>query len=773
MIFDQYSRYKACADLLRQVGLKEGNSILDVGSGPECLFGEFLPEVNFTFVDPLISSADSEKHSISGDIFSDKLNNRSFDCVSAVDVLEHVPSEFRISFINRFSSLSNKFLVLGFPTSDSSSAKLVDESVDKKYHEIYGHPYPWLEEHRIYSLPSLSETVDQLNNLGWNCQTIGHGYANWLNELLGLVICLWDIPKMRPLVNEISDEFNLNLYAHDFRAPHYRQFILASRSTLNPLFPPVSDIDEKKAEEIFHNILEKTREKYFSISIKSFFEYESILLKKDLMESDRQKKIHELSDWGVELQNKAFASNERISYLEKILTDKVDFYENLLTEKRNELNNITSSILTPFKLVVRNVLFFLRRQLAKTFIGDAYRYLKKYRTWKKKRISIDALRNSIQENNGKLIIVFPIITWDFRWQRPQHIVSRIRNHGYSIIYLAMSLSAKGKNFIDSREAISECHFNELERHINQIWLSTNKQLNIYSDSIEGDDLQNLFLSMSSLVEEIKPESIKYLIQFPGWWPIVKELKERFGGNVVFDCMDDHSGFNTNSIKALETEDNLLNDADLVIASSDLLYKKAKLRNLNVIEVKNGTEFEHFYNPIRNGELDHLSGRPIVGYYGAISDWFDMEILAYCARKKPDWEFVMIGATTGADLHYSMGLKNIHFLGEKPYKELPGYLAYFDICTIPFKIIPLTLATNPVKFYEYLSAGKPVVSVELPELLPYQEDCYLARDSAEFLFQLEVAFQERNDEEKINRRLKIAKENSWDSRVEKIIRSPNF
>jgi glycosyltransferase involved in cell wall biosynthesis len=127
---------------------------------------------------------------------------------------------------------------------------------------------------------------------------------------------------------------------------------------------------------------------------------------------------------------------------------------------------------------------------------------------------------------------------------------------------------------------------------------------------------------------------------------------------------------------------------------------------------------------------------------------------------------MIGATFGCDISDAEKFENIHFLGEIPYKELSGYFAYFDVCLIPFKIIPLTLATNPVKFYEYLSAGKPVVSVELPELIPYSEYCYLAKDKESFCNKIDEALNEKS-QSKIDDRINLAKENSWANRADAI------
>jgi glycosyltransferase involved in cell wall biosynthesis len=410
----------------------------------------------------------------------------------------------------------------------------------------------------------------------------------------------------------------------------------------------------------------------------------------------------------------------------------------------------------------------LRTKLAGTVLGGLVRQARDSKRYRANLVSFDAVARSVEDNNGRLMITFPIIAWDFRWQRPQHIVTRLRDHGHSVLYLAMSMTPLNRSFRSAKEAGAALQFNNLAPHVNQIWLHTKEPLNIYSDQLTGDNLHNVVSGLSALLDTLKTKSVSYLIQFPGWWPVAEALRNRYGGKVIFDCMDDHGGFSTNTAQALKTEQKLIEDADLVITSSALLEDRCKLLNPNTIQVKNGTEFDHFHNPQPNGELDHLKECPIIGYYGAISDWFDMILVAYCAQERPQWQFVLVGSTFGADLSPVEGLPNVHFLGEKPYTALPGYLAYFVVCTIPFKLTPLTLATNPVKFYEYLSAGKPVVSIDLPELIPYAEDCYLARNAAEFLNQIDRALVERHDPEKIARRHDLAKANSWDFRVKTIL-----
>jgi len=439
------------------------------------------------------------------------------------------------------------------------------------------------------------------------------------------------------------------------------------------------------------------------------------------------------------------------------------------------LFKIDHSVVMLFAKYAMSAEYLGRHALNKLLAAPLFDKLRYRQQYKQNQANFADVIKSITDQQGRVVIVFPIITWDFRWQRPQHIVSRMSQQGYAIIYLAMGLFAKGKRYDNVHQAGADVGFNTLADHVHQIWLYSKDKLNIYTDALAAgsDDLANLVLGLSALLASKQIKDIYYLVQFPGWSPLAQALQQQFGGKLIFDCMDDHAGFSTNTDAALQMETDLMRQADLLITSSQVLEDKALALNPRTIQVKNGTEFKHFQQPQANGELDHLLDKPIIGYYGAISDWFDLDMLAHAAEQRPDWHFVLVGHTFGCDITQLEKRDNIHFLGEKSYDILPGYLAYFDVCTIPFKIMPLTLATNPVKFYEYLSSGKPVVSVELPELLPYAQDCYLAKDTHQFVSQLERALQQKDDPILIKRRIELAKANDWDQRVDTILKDEVF
>src|SRR5690606_5429016 len=205
-------------------------------------------------------------------------------------------------------------------------------------------------------------------------------------------------------------------------------------------------------------------------------------------------------------------------------------------------------------------------------------------------------------------------------------------------------------------------------------------------------------------------------------PLALHLRHAFGWPVVYDWMDDHAGFSTNAPAMLATEERLVAESDLVVVTSRKLEASAQGRARSLVLVPNACEPEHFARvDAAEPSPAELAGlrSPIIGYFGAISEWFDFDLVRHAARAHPEWTFVLIGSTFGAPPHDDLvRAPNVRFLGEKPYGALPSYLARFDVATIPFRLTPLIEATSPVKFFEYLAAGKPVVASRLPELVPH-------------------------------------------------------
>jgi glycosyltransferase involved in cell wall biosynthesis len=183
------------------------------------------------------------------------------------------------------------------------------------------------------------------------------------------------------------------------------------------------------------------------------------------------------------------------------------------------------------------------------------------------------------------------------------------------------------------------------------------------------------------------------------------------------------------------------------------------------------DFDHF-NPaatinMRLNELPNLR-HPVIGFIGAFSDWVDDGLICKLAEAHPEYSILLVGP-----VYFAKELEkhsNIIMVGTKPYEKLPLYLSNIDVCLIPFKINSITLASNPIKMYEYLAAGKPVVSTALPEVLRIaSEIVYIAENDEDFIKKVEAAVKEteHKDTLAVNNRVNFARQNSWENRVEMI------
>jgi glycosyltransferase involved in cell wall biosynthesis len=256
-----------------------------------------------------------------------------------------------------------------------------------------------------------------------------------------------------------------------------------------------------------------------------------------------------------------------------------------------------------------------------------------------------------------------------------------------------------------------------------------------------------------------------LVQFPGWAKLVLELKKLFNYKLIFDILDDFSEFpNIPKTRVLE-EKLLAENSDIVLTTSSLLEKKAKTFSENVLFLPNACEFSHFSKSTNTNFLENYK-KPIIGYFGAIAEWFDVKLIEYVVRNRPDFSFVFIGLTAGANIRKLEEYENVHFLGEHAYSELPNYLHGFDACLIPFKRNKLIESTHPVKIYEYLSAGKPTICTNMPELNSMKNLCYIANDKEEFLQMLDSALNEK-DENIIKKRIDFSSKNTWHDRFTKL------
>ncbi|EJL6761112.1 glycosyltransferase [Vibrio cholerae] len=352
--------------------------------------------------------------------------------------------------------------------------------------------------------------------------------------------------------------------------------------------------------------------------------------------------------------------------------------------------------------------------------------------------------NEFNEVN-KLIFLLPVIDWDFRVQRPQHLCMQLAKLGNGVIYFSTTFNITnqpGFTILDSPAKNVIC-----------CRLNMNENVNIYRDCLNEDQSTFLAKSLLAVSRAFGKAEVYSILNLPFWHSAVKKLPKN---TVVYDCMDHHAGFSTNSFEMLKQENTLLKEADLVITTAELLSKNISEARENVI-IRNGAEIDYF-KATPSEELLEKS-RPVVGYYGAIAEWFDTDLVLKTAKLLPQYDFVLIGNVT-TDVSCFKNQSNIKLLGEVPYKDLTKYLVSFDVCIIPFIINDLTLCTNPVKVYEYLAAGKPVVATAMPEVMLIEEKVFIASDAEAFSLSIEKAMETKDDAELVTDRKKWAESHDW-------------
>lgn len=345
------------------------------------------------------------------------------------------------------------------------------------------------------------------------------------------------------------------------------------------------------------------------------------------------------------------------------------------------------------------------------------------------------------------VLCLPIIDWDFRFQRPQQLASCFAEAGHRVFYVSQRFRPSGAPFelVPKRHNVWEVSLRGPAR-------------NVYTDQMDDEALHALLDSLEAMRVELGMGATAMLVELPFWWPLADTARQELAWPVVYDCMDWHAGFSTNRPEMLQQEEALLAGADLVVVSSAWLEEQVGGHARRLTVVRNACEYEHFaqVRPRTRGP------RPVIGYYGAIADWFDADLVADLAERRPDWDLILVGSTFTADTSRLSRLPNVLLPGEQPYADLPHWLDRFDVTIVPFRRLPLTEATNPVKAYEMLAAGKPVVAVPIPEMARLAPLVRLASTPAEFEEQITQALAE-TDPGLVDQRRVFARENTWERR----------
>lgn len=258
---------------------------------------------------------------------------------------------------------------------------------------------------------------------------------------------------------------------------------------------------------------------------------------------------------------------------------------------------------------------------------------------------------------------------------------------------------------------------------------------------------------------------------------IKELTKTRKIFLIYDYLDDYHpdiyGHDRNYLKFLHQRHKyLISKADVILCSSEKLYcEVSKRRKKGVYLVPNGGDFGHFNikRSDRPKELEFSDEKAIVGYFGSLANWIDYDLINFISKKRKDLNFVLIGQDyDGSFRKLRQKNSNLHYLGQKDYSVLPDYGVWFDVAIIPFKIGKIGQATSPIKLFEYMALGKPIVSTAIKECRQYRS-VLIAKNKIDFTYLIGNALK-ISQNKKFSLKIKDeAKKNTWKIRAQLIDR----
>jgi UDP-galactopyranose mutase len=245
--------------------------------------------------------------------------------------------------------------------------------------------------------------------------------------------------------------------------------------------------------------------------------------------------------------------------------------------------------------------------------------------------------------------------------------------------------------------------------------------------------------------------------------------------IIYDCMDELSAFKAAPAHIKQMEVCLLSRADLVFTGGYSLYKAKKDLHHNIHAFPSSIDKSHFFKAreFKEDPEDQLPiSRPRFGFYGVIDERFHISLIDRLSSLRPDWNFVLIGPVIKIDPATLPQKENIHYLGSKNYKELPAYLAGWDVAILPFELNESTKYISPTKTPEYLAGGKPVISTSITDVVtPYGKLglVYIADTAEEFIDAAQKIFKNKNKEEWMKKVDEFLANISWNKTWHKMSR----
>ena len=301
------------------------------------------------------------------------------------------------------------------------------------------------------------------------------------------------------------------------------------------------------------------------------------------------------------------------------------------------------------------------------------------------------------------LLVFCHLRWDFVYQRPQHLVSRLSRQ-YRVLFVEEPWRRPER--LDSPLRIENDRLHVLQPNVDHI----DQIPEVLADYVPGGHAEIVWFYS------------------PCFFPLLADLRCE---TVVYDCMDELSLFRGAPRELVQLENRLLRRADVVFTGGRSLYEAKQARNPAVYCFPSSVDQDHFARALEGlpvpADMASIEG-PRVGYFGVIDERIDLDLLAGTAELLPQMQFVMIGPLAKIHDDDLPRRANLHYLGMKDYAELPAYLQCFDVAMMPFALNDATRFISPTKTLEYMAAGRPIVSTAIRDVVREYADTVAIVDS---------------------------------------------
>jgi UDP-galactopyranose mutase len=334
------------------------------------------------------------------------------------------------------------------------------------------------------------------------------------------------------------------------------------------------------------------------------------------------------------------------------------------------------------------------------------------------------------------IVAFSHLRWNFVYQRPQHLLSRLAARHPVIFVEEPQLDADGPARWD--------------RSSPHPGVTVYRPLTpVAAPGFHRDQLPLLEPLMVELGSDLGEANLLAWLYTPMALPLARRLDPEAA---VYDCMDELSLFAGAPPELLALEAQLLEFADLMFTGGPSLYRAKQSRHPNVHCFSSSVDAAHFRlrdevgNEVSEAEDQEEIPHPRLGFYGVIDERLDLEIVQWLAATHPDWQIVLVGPVVKIDPALLPRAGNIHYFGQRTYEELPRYLAGWDVCLLPFARNDATRFISPTKTLEYMAAELPIVSTPIADVAePYGHIVYLGGTPEEFVAACEVAMSSSDEE----------------------------